>query len=620
MTDKKISELDPASTLTGAEQVPVVQSGSTVRTTIAAIGASVTPGGSNTEIQYNDSGSFAGDADLTWIAGTGLLNKRHLGVGNHSGFDGSGFSTADWAPGDATNTFATADPSSLSINDFFDNTDFAGVGYAATGLRIFNNWKQTTHAGQSIYVIHNECTIGSDSTNTITEFIGDFGATYNYGSGNVSFQAGLDFAASHHGSGTVTNLVGCQAFVNSAGAGGAITNAYAFRAIGSSVGKTTTNQYQAYLAKPGGAGTITNLYGLYIEDMSGRGSTTSYNIKSAGSSSQNVFEGRSSFGYSAAWPSVPYGTGTAYAGTYSYPYGVAISNDFGNTATFNNGLVVWPAQKNTSGSPLGLQGIDVEPVVESNVFVNGVTGIFVSPILLGSGDSYGASGITDNAYSYSSGAVTSVNGFYGSANHGGTGTLGTLAGLSYGCFMYSGAGAVTDAIVVDAQSISKHASVTLTNAIGIRVQDQSGAGATTKNYNIESLGANSVNVFEGHIDGQGRLKSSSASAGVGYATGAGGTVTQATSRTTGVTLNKTTGAVTLVSAAGSTSWQTFTVTNSAVAATDTIIVNQQSGTDKNMIFVTAVAAGSFDISFATTGGTTTEQPVFLFAVIKAVTS
>ena len=105
---------------------------------------------------------------------------------------------------------------------------------------------------------------------------------------------------------------------------------------------------------------------------------------------------------------------------------------------------------------------------------------------------------------------------------------------------------------------------------------------------------------------------------LGFTTGSGGAVTQATSRTTGVTLNKTNGAITLVSAAGTTSWQTFTVTNSTVAATDTVIVNQKSGTDLNMIHVTAVAAGSFNISFATTGGATTEQPVFNFAVIKAV--
>ena len=113
---------------------------------------------------------------------------------------------------------------------------------------------------------------------------------------------------------------------------------------------------------------------------------------------------------------------------------------------------------------------------------------------------------------------------------------------------------------------------------------------------------------------------SSGTAGVGYATGAGGTVTQGTSRTTGVTLNKTTGAITLFSAAGTTTAATFTVTNSTVAATDVIILNQKSGTDLYDLMVTAVAAGSFNITFRTTGGTATETPVFNFAVIKAVSA
>jgi hypothetical protein len=107
-------------------------------------------------------------------------------------------------------------------------------------------------------------------------------------------------------------------------------------------------------------------------------------------------------------------------------------------------------------------------------------------------------------------------------------------------------------------------------------------------------------------------------AALGYGTGSGGAVTQATNRTTGVTLNKANGAITLVSAAGTATWQSFTVTNSTVAATDVVILSQKSGTDLYMLEVTAVAAGSFRISFATTGGTTTEQPVFNFAVIKAV--
>ena len=111
---------------------------------------------------------------------------------------------------------------------------------------------------------------------------------------------------------------------------------------------------------------------------------------------------------------------------------------------------------------------------------------------------------------------------------------------------------------------------------------------------------------------------STGTAGVGYATGAGGAVTQITSRTTGVTLNKTTGAITMFSAAGTTTAATFTVTNSTVTATDVIILNQKSGTDLYDLMVTAVAAGSFSLTFRTTGGTTTETPVFNFAVIKAV--
>jgi hypothetical protein len=107
---------------------------------------------------------------------------------------------------------------------------------------------------------------------------------------------------------------------------------------------------------------------------------------------------------------------------------------------------------------------------------------------------------------------------------------------------------------------------------------------------------------------------------IGYGTGSGGTVTQLTSRTTGVTLNKSNGAITLVSAAGSASWQSFSVTNSLVAETDTVVVCQKSGTDLYQIHVTNVAAGSFKVTFATTAGTTTEQPVFNFAIIGGATS
>lgn len=142
--------------------------------------------------------------------------------------------------------------------------------------------------------------------------------------------------------------------------------------------------------------------------------------------------------------------------------------------------------------------------------------------------------------------------------------------------------------------------------------------ASSPLLNVVNSSVSGAQAFGGNVSSTGSILSSSATAGVGYATGAGGAVTQATSRTTGVTLNKTTGAITLVSAAGSATPATFTVTNSAVAATDVVLVSQKSGTDLYEIFVTNVAAGSFKITSFTTGGTTTEQPVFNFVVVKGV--
>jgi hypothetical protein len=111
---------------------------------------------------------------------------------------------------------------------------------------------------------------------------------------------------------------------------------------------------------------------------------------------------------------------------------------------------------------------------------------------------------------------------------------------------------------------------------------------------------------------------STGTAGIGYATGAGGAVVQGTSRTTGVTLNKRCGTITMFSAAGSATAATFTVTNSTVGANDVIILNQASGTNLYDLRVTAVSAGSFSINFLTTGGTATDAPVINFVVIDGV--
>lgn len=87
----------------------------------------------------------------------------------------------------------------------------------------------------------------------------------------------------------------------------------------------------------------------------------------------------------------------------------------------------------------------------------------------------------------------------------------------------------------------------------------------------------------------------------GYSTGngAGGVVTQATNRTTGVTLNSLTGTITTNNASlAAENAAVFVVTNSKVAATDVVLVSQQSGSNSGNTDVTVVAtaAGSFSIA------------------------
>lgn len=122
----------------------------------------------------------------------------------------------------------------------------------------------------------------------------------------------------------------------------------------------------------------------------------------------------------------------------------------------------------------------------------------------------------------------------------------------------------------------------------------------------------------GSFNSAANITATGATSAIGYATGSGGAVTQITSQTTGVTLSKGAGAITLFTAVGSTTAQTFTVTNTLVAITDTVVVSQRSGANQYDVMVTAVAAGSFNITFRSTGGVASDTPIFNFAVIKAV--
>ena len=114
----------------------------------------------------------------------------------------------------------------------------------------------------------------------------------------------------------------------------------------------------------------------------------------------------------------------------------------------------------------------------------------------------------------------------------------------------------------------------------------------------------------------------SAESAVGYSTGTGGVVTQATDKSTGVTLNKRCGQITMNNAALAAAAEvSFTLTNSTIAATDVVLVSIASGATAGAYSVQcdATAAGSCRISVGNrNAGSLGEAIVLNFVVIKAV--
>lgn len=106
---------------------------------------------------------------------------------------------------------------------------------------------------------------------------------------------------------------------------------------------------------------------------------------------------------------------------------------------------------------------------------------------------------------------------------------------------------------------------------------------------------------------------------LGYTTDAQGTVTQATSKSTGVTLNKSAGQITTNNAAlASVTNVTFTLTNSFISANDVLILNVGSGATAGAYncWVSGLSAGAATITLRNiSGGSLSEAVVINFALI-----
>jgi hypothetical protein len=201
---------------------------------------------------------------------------------------------------------------------------------------------------------------------------------------------------------------------------------------------------------------------------------------------------------------------------------------------------------------------------------------------------------------------------------GSSGTMATLAGTEN----LSNKTLVNPVITAGAFSttLSGSANITLT------LPGVSGTIATlagTESLSNKTLVTPVIGVATGtSLAATGLIKSSSASAGVGYATGAGGAVTQITDATTAVTLDKISGQVTtvaLTTAAGAE--EEFTVNNSAMAETDVVITGTTyTGAGTPAVFVKGIANGSFVLVISNLHGADALNDVVVvnFAIIKSV--
>lgn len=109
---------------------------------------------------------------------------------------------------------------------------------------------------------------------------------------------------------------------------------------------------------------------------------------------------------------------------------------------------------------------------------------------------------------------------------------------------------------------------------------------------------------------------------LGYAAGAQGAVTQATSKSTGVTVNASAGQITMNGAAlASATNVTFTLTNSKLSLNDVTILNVASGATAGAYncWISSKSVGSCTITVRNiSGGSLSEAIVLNFAVIHCL--
>ena len=228
------------------------------------------------------------------------------------------------------------------------------------------------------------------------------------------------------------------------------------------------------------------------------------------------------------------------------------------------------------------------------------------------------------------GDTATVNQYAGQFSATDTGTITDTGGSTYNTFGVKGSGSDSGANTSGNAnrntfggdfSASSTGAITagtpIRNSYGVRGVATGTTGGTSTAYGVYgSASGADVNwggYFEGNLAATGTL---------GYTTGAGGTVTQATSKATGVTLDKACGTITMHAATlNAATAVSFTLTNSKISATDVLIIQHDSAGTLGAYVVAAntMASGSCQITVRNiSAGNLGEAIVLRFALVKGV--
>lgn len=586
-------------------------------------GFSTTTGSSNTLVG-SESGYTLTTANYSTYVGdsAGYSNV----TGNRSTYFGykSGYSNLN-----SDNTFAGANS---GLNSTSSNSAFFGSS-AGSNCTANNSTGVGYYAGVTSGSYSVSVGSGSDAKDYAVSVGAEAGAT-SFGATCMGYQAGLTsssvnlvsvgYQAGKAATGSNLTIVGYQAgngimtgsYNSLFGAlsgyqitSGAANSLFGYKA-GYSLTTSSSCSYFGYLA--GNLNTAAN--NTLIGNNAGGNTTTQQRCTAVGSVAGYDFLGdnATSIGYNAGRLSGLYsfsGGANSKAGDYSVSIGGYAGNE-NSTSSVSLGYLVSGAITNSvavgyAAATSATANFLVSIGYGSGAVVSGDNNTFV-------GRHTGASATTstDNTFlgcqagRYSLGSFnTTVGSFSGTDLT--SGYRNTLLGYRSGRFLTSG----NNNIFLGNEA--GNAVTTASNSVIIggitSVADNEikiGLGDGTLRLSCDSSGNW---VTEANLSSKGKVGSST-----------GGTIVQATSRTTGVTLNKPSGEISLFSTTTTANQiTTFTLTNSYIGANDVVKVCQKSGTGLYFCHVTNVAAGSCKISIHTVSAVTTaEAPKLSFVVIS----